>query len=374
MDKHLHIVCLDVPYPVNYGGVFDLFYKIRALHELGVRIHLHCFEYGRGEQTELNKYCEYVNYYTRNEGHKGFSHCVPYIVASRNSPLLIENLLKDDFPILLEGVHCTWPLHSGKLNNRKVLLRLHNVEHEYYYHLFRHERSLVKKAYFFHESRLLKCYEQKLANSVPIVAVSDKDVATYKREFNAQSISQLPVFIPFTKIESLEGLGSYCLYHGNLSVAENEKAAIWLLEEVFSKIKVPFVVAGKDPSQRLLRVAHQRCHTCLVENPGEQQMKELIAKAQINILPSFNETGIKLKLLNALYNGRHCVVNDATVSHTGLEAACHIGNTPQALQEIVMQLYHHVFGEEEIRLRERLLYCKFDNHKNAHRLIRQIYG
>ena len=31
-NKHLHIVTLDTPWPVNYGGVVDLFYKLKALH------------------------------------------------------------------------------------------------------------------------------------------------------------------------------------------------------------------------------------------------------------------------------------------------------------------------------------------------------
>ena len=56
-EQRLHIVSFDVPFPPNYGGVVDVFYKIRALHKLGVKIHLHCFEYGRGEQKELDKYC-----------------------------------------------------------------------------------------------------------------------------------------------------------------------------------------------------------------------------------------------------------------------------------------------------------------------------
>ena len=104
-DKHLHIVCMDVPYPVDYGGVFDLFHKIRCLHGAGVKIHLHCFEYGRGEQDSLNEYCDAVNYYARHEGHKGFSHRLPYIVCSRSSGRLLDNLLQDEYPILLEGIH-----------------------------------------------------------------------------------------------------------------------------------------------------------------------------------------------------------------------------------------------------------------------------
>ena len=63
MEKYLHIICLDVPYPPDYGGVFDLFYKLRYLKERGVKIILHCFEYGRGQQSALNEYCTKVFYY-----------------------------------------------------------------------------------------------------------------------------------------------------------------------------------------------------------------------------------------------------------------------------------------------------------------------
>ena len=35
------------------------------MHKLGIKIHLHCFEYGRGQQPELQQYCEEVIYYHR---------------------------------------------------------------------------------------------------------------------------------------------------------------------------------------------------------------------------------------------------------------------------------------------------------------------
>src|SRR3989442_10397132 len=142
----------------------------------------------------------------------------------------------------------------------------------------------------------MKCYEKKIANKATILDVYEKDVHTYKDRFGAKNISYLPVFIPFQKVRSMEGIGTYCLYHGNLSVTENEKAAIFLVENVFNKMKVPFVIAGRNPSARLQRLAHFHCHTCLVANPGDSEMRDLIAKAQIHILPSFNETGVKLKL------------------------------------------------------------------------------
>jgi Glycosyl transferases group 1 len=373
LDKHLHIVCLDVPWPVDYGGVFEIFCKIKALHTEGIHIHLHCFRCKRDESQELNQYCTEVFYYQRQEGHKGFSHKLPYIVASRAHPDLTERLLKDDYPILLEGIHCTFLLQNEQFANRKVILRLHNVEHIYYHELFRTSTSWWKKIYYLHESRLLKKYEASVAGKTTILTLSEEDANTYRRDFNARDIAYLPVFLPYDEIHCKEGIGCYCLYHGNLSIPENEAAVIWLLKHVFHELQVPFLIAGKNPSVRLQKEAAKHPHACLVPNPSDQEMQDMIGCAQINILPSFNNTGIKFKLLNALFNGRHCIVNPRGVKGTGLEPACHVGTTPDAFQQIIAQLYHQPFAPEEIRLRQRLLEGIFDNSKNAARLIQSIW-
>jgi len=372
-NKTLHIICHDVPWPADYGGVVDLFYKIKALHEEGIKIKLHCFEYGRGQQNELTKYCEEVNYYERLPKWKSISFTKPYIVKSRENPLLLENLLKDDHPILMEGIHCTVFLRPLLHTERKIFLRLHNVEFFYYSQLFQSEKNLFKKIYFLNESMFLRQYERKLPEEVPVIAVSNNDAIFYRDELDKSLTTYLPVFIPYTQVNSLEGIGNYCLYHGNLSVAENEKAALWLLEKVFSLTKIPFIITGKDPSRRLIRNGRKNKNVSIVSNPSNAELDELIAKAQIHVLPSFNKTGIKLKLINALYNGRHCVVNDEAVEGSGLEDACHIGTTSTAIASIITQLYHHPFGEEEIRLRKKLLEKIFNNKANAQQLIRLIW-
>jgi glycosyltransferase involved in cell wall biosynthesis len=372
-DQHLHIVCLDVPYPVDYGGVFDLFHKIKALHEMGIKIHLHCFEYGRGEQIALNDYCVEVIYYSRREGHKGFSHKLPYIVCSRSSGRLLDNLLKDDYPILIEGIHCSYLLNDERFAQRRIILRLHNVEYRYYRQLYHAEGSLLKKLYYLHESILLRQYEKKIAGKVPILAVSEKDCDCYRNEFGAQHIATLPVFLPFEEVKSREGTGCFCLYHGNLSVPENEQAASWLLRKVFYALPVPLVITGKNPSARLSRLIALSPHACLIADPSQDEMQDLIAKAQINILPSFNCTGVKLKLLNALYNGRHCVVNEQAVQCTGLEDACHTGPDADSLRQLVTKLYKQPFGAEEIENRKKLLGGKFNTRENVKQLIQWIW-
>ena len=118
-ENHLHIIAFDVPYPANYGGVIDVFYRLKALIEAGVKVHLHCFEYGRGEQ-EILKRCHEVKYYKRDTSFIKQLSLTPFIVNSRRSKSLVQDLLKDDYPILCEGLHTTAVLLDKRLKNRKI--------------------------------------------------------------------------------------------------------------------------------------------------------------------------------------------------------------------------------------------------------------
>ena len=368
-EKHLHIITHDVPWPADFGGVIDQFYKIKTLYQYGVKIHLHCFVNKRPPQDELKKYCETVSYYERHTGIGHFSFSIPYIVSSRKNHELLKNLSKDNYPVLMEAIHCSYYLYAGELTNRIVLLRIHNAEFEYYHHLAMHEKNLFKKCYYNHESKLLKKYEKRLAEKVRIAALSGQDVEVYQDLFKAINIIHLPLFLPYLNAAGKEGIGCFCLYHGNLAINENEEAAIWLLQNVFNDIKIPFVITGKNPSQKLEFLAHQQPHTCLVANPSDKELHDMIAKAQINILPSFNNTGIKLKLLNALYNGRHCLVNKSGVEGSGLNRLCAIAEDADDFKTAIQYLYAIPYTNEENEKRQLLLQQLYNNQKNGEKLI-----
>jgi hypothetical protein len=375
LSRHLHIVCLDVPWPADYGGAIDMMNRIKALHQLGIIIHLHYFSYNeRGIPQQLNEFCETVNVYKRKTGWKGFSFSIPYIVQSRINHELISNLKNDDHPILIEGIHCTGIIpYLDK--NRKIVVRMHNDETVYYKEMARATSSPDKKMYFRFERRLLKKYSSRLQGNCIYACISEKDKETFHKKYHLEQTKFLPAFPTWQTVTSNEDVGDLCLYHGNLSVPENEQAAIWLLEKVFSKIKLPIVIAGKKPSNRLIKLAQRYQHCCLVADPSEAELNDLISKAQVNVLPSVNKnvTGIRLKLLHAISQGRHCVVNESMVEGTGLEVACHIGKNANAFASIISQLFHHPFTSEEIVLRKKLLGEIYDNSKNAQQLITWLY-
>ena len=376
MKKELHIVCLDVPWPADYGGAIDMMNRIKMFHQLGILIHLHYFSYNeRGTPNELNQFCETINVYSREKIQSVFSLKTPYIVSSRINEQLIERLQKDKHPILLDGIHCAGILPRLDRQNRKIVVRMHNEESVYYKELARAEHSLLKKLFFYNESRLIKKFSHHLPGDSVYACISENDATILENEYKLNNVKFLPAFPAWQNVTGQEGQGNLCLYHGNLSVPENEKAAAWLICKVFTKARVPFVIAGKKPSKRLQKIAGLCQHTCLVADPSETEMDDLVHKAHIHVLPCFNKnvTGIRLKLLHALFEGRHCVVNDPMVSGTGLEDACHIGNSATAFASIILQLYHQPFTKEEIILRKQLLGTTYDNEKNTRQLIQWLW-
>ena len=377
MDKHLHIICFTVPFPVDYGGVVDLFWKLPILQKNGVKIHLHCFDYGRGKQEILNQYCIEVNYYNRSKGLLNLFSSTPYIVSSRKNKVLEDRLLQDDYPILCEGLHSSAILSNVKLNSRKIIVRLHNVEHEYYHHLQKSTTHIFKKLFFWRESQLLKKYETYLAQTKhQLLTLSELDAEKFKQQFYAKNIDYLPLFIPDDwNLNSRVGKENYCLYHGDLSVVANQKSVIWLIENVIKNlVNIHFVVAGKNPSKEIQDKIQTISNLKLIANPSDVELNNLIAKAHINILPSNSSSGIKLKLLNALYNGGFCISNNETLAGSGLNELCFIANSAEEFHQAILKLMDLNFEEKEREKRKLVLTKNFNNQKTAELLIQYIFG
>ena len=319
-DIHVHIISFDVPYPANYGGVIDVFYKAKALTEHGVKVHLHCFEYGRKKAPELGEFFHKVSYYKRDISKRHLFKSNPYIIETRISAYLVNNLLKDNYPILMEGLHTTGLLHERRLKNRKLIVRTHNIEHEYYSNLSRAETDLFKKYYFFNEAAKLKKYESILTKADLLLAISQTDYDYFSAKY--KNVVCMPAFHPYTAVKSLTGRGKYVLYHGNLSVPENINAVTTLLNEVFKDSKIPFKIAGLNPSPLLCRLVAAHPSAELIANPDDDLLNDFIKNAHVNIFFTGQATGLKLKLLNALYNGRFVLTNDKMLSGSNLDKLC----------------------------------------------------
>ena len=372
-DLHLHIIAFDIPYPPTYGGVIDLFYQIKSLNEAGVRIHLHAFEYGKRQRSkELEKLCYSVNYYSRKTGLISSIGLKPYITVSRRSTLLMKELVKDNYPILFEGLHTCFYINDKQLAERLKLVRTTNIEHRYYANLALAERNILKKIYFSVAALKLWYFQEVIRYADIILPVSDTDTTYFQKIFPSGKVHTLPCFHSNNLIKNEKSDSKFVLFHGNLEVAENEKAAVYLIKKVMNDVDYPFIIAGHAPSKRLLRIARNYPNVTIKASPDEKTMADLIREAHINLLITFQATGLKLKLLNALYNGGFVVANNKILHGTGLDESCFIANTApemkKKIQFLIKSEYYSTVGKRNITV----LTERYDNTKNAINLIALI--
>ena len=368
----IHIVSFDIPFPADYGGAIDVFFKIEALKVQGVEVILHCFEYGRARSEALDSICKQVYYYKRNMSFVKLLQSIPFIVNSRDSKELLKNLTKDDNPILFEGLHTCYFLNHPSLAARKRIVRTHNIEHDYYANLSKAEHKFFQKIYLRLESRKLRKYESELKGASGIAAISMNDQEHFS-DVNTNTMI-VSAFHQNSEVLCKFGNGDFVLYHGNLGVAENYQAAIYLITEVFSKSTHPLVIAGNNAPDVLRRLCAKYDHVKLVENLNTASILDLVSKAHINLLVTQQATGIKLKLLAALYTGRFCLVNHEMISNTGLESYCLIGNSSSELLQKIDDLMSMTFTTEMIQKRKELENSMFSNSLNVIRLTSLLFS
>src|SRR5690606_7946194 len=148
--------------------------------------------------------------------------------------------------------------------------------------------------------------------------------------------------------------------HGNLSVKENEEAGIYILTHIAPFVDFDFIIAGKDPGYALEKRVKLPSNIRLISNPTNEEMQNLIINAHINLLPTFQPTGFKLKLLNALFTGRFCIGTPELTESTGLADLCTTASTPSEFRNEITKLLSIAFSNEMIDKR-KLILNKYSN-------------
>ncbi|NIJ44098.1 hypothetical protein FHR24_000537 [Wenyingzhuangia heitensis] len=365
MIKTIQIVSFDVPYPPNYGGVIDVFYKIKAFESLGVDVILHTFEYGRGQQTELEKYCKEVYYYPRKSFLKSFLSTTPFIVKTRDNILLKQRLLGNKFPVLFEGLHSVSGLEKLVNVGVKTIVRAHNIEHNYYKGLAKSESNFFKKVFFKIEAYKLKNYESILNKADVVLSISPIEQDYFFKKYGSKS-NYIPVFFQ-CEFKDLQPEQNIVLWHGDLRVSDNIKAAL-LAIEVVKNTKYKLIIASSTVGKKIKHACREYDNVELNTLRKENELERLLASAKINLLFTFQATGIKLKLLNALTNSRFVIANSKMIENTDLENLCFKADTIESVIKELNLLDSSSFLNEDREKRKTVLNT-FKAEHNAQKII-----
>ncbi|MEP6793814.1 MAG: hypothetical protein ABJB16_05770 [Saprospiraceae bacterium] len=365
----LHIVSFGVPFPANYGGAIDVWNRVRALHQQGLKIKLHCFVYGSLKPHDaIREVVDEVNYYPRIAWPAILLPGQPYIVASRRNPMLLARLKKDKAPILFEGIHSTGYMED--LKDRKLLLRAHNIEHQYYGGLARDSQRFAF-LYFQREALALERYENNKASSFNTVfAISMEDKVWF--DVKGSNCVFLPVFHGFETINVPSGRGKYLLYQGDLSVEMNQKSLMEVLKYIPQDDHYPMVVAGRSGDQGFEQKLMKYPNIQREIDVSSDRMSELIRDAQVIIIHSRHPAGMKVKIFPALYQGRFIAANENSLTHTYLDKALHIYPLVQNLGSLLKKLWPLEFSSTQYAERVSILSHLPSDQDKAKEIIKYL--
>lgn len=365
MSSALQIVVFDNPFPPSYGGVVDVFYKIKRLNERKVDIYLHYFDDSGKKPQELIDNCKAIYVYPRRYSLFTYMSMVPFVVKSRANSKLLKNLEAIGHPVFYEGLNTCYSLQKISSRGLSTFVRLHNIEHEYYKNLGRIESNILKKIFYYIESYRLMLFEKKLVSADCLFAIAPHDYNYFKGVFNC--VKYLPVFQSKTELLKTEDR-LFCLFHGDLRLSDNIKSANFLLD-FFSKHTVcDLVIASSFENKAIInridQIANIKYHKIL--SLGD--MEELFKKTSLHILMSFQSSGIKLKLLNALFTDAHVIANNYVVEGSGLESSCHIFESEKDLRNLIKRYFGKPLTNETLVKRKKQLEA-FDTKASVNTIL-----
>jgi len=364
--RPLHIVSFDNPYPPVYGGVIDVYYKLKALHALGFEIYLHCFVDHKIEpDAHLESLTKQVHFYRRKKKQSGYKllSIYPFAVYSRYRKELYSNIQKVEAPVLFEGQQTSFLAKKHDLKDRKLLLRLHNLEANYFFGQARSETNWFKKAAYFSEFVKYSLYQRDLKRYDAVLALSHYEEKAAKHY--TDKVIYVPVFHGNGHVSPLSEFGKYAIYHGDLRLADNRRAAKFLIS-VFKKIPdYPLVVASGKHGGFVDKLIADAPNISYIEidNNDPNHLTRLLADAHINVMLSFQESGTKLKAVNSLFRSRFCIINKNMLDDESLRGLCTMAETQQEFIAAINHLKSQPFADGAKR--EAVLHAILDDHQNA---------
>lgn len=220
----------------------------------------------------------------------------------------------------------------------KIVLHQHNCEYLMWERFGAIEHHILKKFALYNQAFWIKRYEKKICEKADSILAAPNDIEELvnigadKEKFyltyhlGDEELMHLP---PLTFKDNSPTL----LYIGTLSWEANVDGLVWFISEVWQKLSsqiqgIQLKVVGKNPDTRLTTIAAAYDNITFMGFVEELDM--VYQDAQIFICPLRFGSGIKVKVMNALYRGIPCVTTDIGIEGLMAVDGIHylLANTP----------------------------------------------
>ena len=259
---------------------------------------------------------------------------------------LTETLKKEAFDIVhIESIYMApyIPL-IRKYSNAKILMRLHNIEHQIWERLSENERNPIMKLAYRVNAHQLKRVERKILHEVDgYMPISEPD----HQYFHATAPNVPGMVIPFgINVDNYDmedddyiATDQPTLFHlGSMNWSPNVEGIEWFLDEVWPEIvaahpNLTFTLAGHDIPDSI-RNRNDKNVIVLGSIPNAN---EFMMDYDIMVVPLLSGSGIRIKIVEAMALGR--VVITTSIGAEGLDVQdgkhLFIANTPEEFVAVV---------------------------------------
>lgn len=197
----------------------------------------------------------------------------------------------------------------------KIILHEHNCEYLIWKRYANIERSVLKKVALLNQAYRIKKYEQEICRKATIILAAPNDtdelvkIGADKTKFletyhlGDDNLLNEPA-LDFNKTEKA------LLYIGTLSWEANIDGLVWFCNEIWQSVKqqhpdIKLYIVGKKPDVRLKEIADK--DNQIILTGFVEKVEPYFQKSRIFITPLRFGSGIKVKVVNALYRGIPCV-------------------------------------------------------------------
>ena len=329
-EKTVHVWSMDRLEPPPYGGTLEVAGQVENLVQAGYQVVLHATTKTALAHAQALRLSEHpgVQFKTyRRNPWAIVSWNRPYIVGSRSTQVQREALATAKGKHVVQGTHLT-----GLDFPSEAILRWHNPEARYYQSLASYSTGL-KRMYLRWEAAKLLRWERVLAKRWPgpLWALTAVDAQAWQ----AMGGTAATVVPPQKRFHGTppahEAAKKSLLVPGKFSVVENERAARWTAD-----LSVEVTWAGHDFSEELRHIAAAK-GVRILDRPDEGTMAQAFQEAAMVLVHAEHSLGLKLKLIQALYQARWIVAHEAALA--GLDWTPEMGivtyHSPESLAEAV---------------------------------------
>jgi len=254
-------------------------------------------------------------------------------------------------------------LYKGILKDTPVILTNHNVESLRIYRWMQIEKNLFLKSFLFYQYLKLRAFEQGICPKFDrCIVVSDYDENYLKNLCGIDNFVVIPngVDTRYFKPEPAEVKKGRLAWVGGMTGPYNSDAVDFFIQKIWSlvKNKVPGATidfAGGGPTQTLRdKAAEDKSVQVLGFVPD---IRPIVQRASVFVAPIRVGSGTKIKVLNAMAQGKPVVAT--TIGAEGIDVTPEenilIADDPEKFAEKIVYLLNHEHIAREIGIKARKL-------------------